>query len=416
MSIKPVQNQFNGGEISPYMDGRFDLPAYQYSAALMLNFIPISEGCFKRRGGTHFVAPVKETDAFLFQINPNPAEATVMINNAVQKTCYCAYGDVVSYTVAADGYAPASGTYKIDGNKELDVNLVSVTTKYDFEITAYPEDAKVVINGLERNAITIGAGAKIEWSVSKEGYKTQSGVISAISEDLSFSVDLKMRFSLRAYPEDAKVIINGLERSYIDVNSGEEVEWSVSKEGYKEKSGKQTITSSIEMIVSISSQVAGQVMLETSMAGKYIQTLEAGRYELLMCGQGGNGYNSGTLKPIKGTGGSAAAFKGIIRLTEDVYEIDVGGDTRLGDVVVTGAGKNGAAGNGAGGVISIPDVSKIVSFEVSTNGVKKTEQYRNYCALPSPYKDSYGFGGGNIHNYYWNMGGSAYIKLVYLGE
>ena len=41
MSIKPVQNQFNGGEISPLMDGRFDLPAYQYAAEALINNIPI---------------------------------------------------------------------------------------------------------------------------------------------------------------------------------------------------------------------------------------------------------------------------------------------------------------------------------------------------------------------------------------
>ncbi len=416
MSIKPVQNQFNGGEISPYMDGRFDLPAYQYSAALMLNFIPISEGCFKRRGGTHFVAAVKETEAFLFKVNPFPQDAKVLINNAEQRECYCAYGDVVSYSVAATGYAPASGTYKIDGNKELDVNLVSVTTKYDFEIMSSTEDATVIINGLERNKITIGAGAKIEWSVSKDGYKTQSGMINAISEDIKITVGLKMRFSITAVPADATVIINGLERNYIDVDQNEKVEWTVSKDGYKEKSGEQTVVTSLEMIVSISSQVAGQVMFDSSTTGKYVQTLEAGRYELIMCGRGGNGYNSGTLKPIKGTGGSGAAFKGIVRLTEDVYEIEIGDDSRLGDVVIAGGGNNGAAGNGAGGVLSIPDVAKIVSSEVSANGVKKTELTRNYCALPNPYKDSYGFGGGNIHNYYWNMGGPGYVKLVYLGE
>ena len=90
MSIKPVQNQFNGGEISPYMDGRFDLPAYQYSVALMQNFIPISEGCVKRRGGSHFVASAKQVDAFLFEIKPTPEDATVIINGIEQKSCYCA--------------------------------------------------------------------------------------------------------------------------------------------------------------------------------------------------------------------------------------------------------------------------------------------------------------------------------------
>ena len=68
MSIKPVQNQFNGGEISPLMDGRFDLPAYQYAAEALINNIPISEGCVKRRGGSHFVASAKQIDGLEFKL------------------------------------------------------------------------------------------------------------------------------------------------------------------------------------------------------------------------------------------------------------------------------------------------------------------------------------------------------------
>ena len=79
--VKPVLNQFNGGEISPWLEGRIDLPKYTYSAAKMLNFIPQVEGGVKRRGGSHFVAPVKEVDAVLFKIVPTPSEAIVYINN-----------------------------------------------------------------------------------------------------------------------------------------------------------------------------------------------------------------------------------------------------------------------------------------------------------------------------------------------
>ena len=60
---KPILNQFNGGEISSWLEGRIDLQKYPYSARLMRNFIPLVEGSVVRRGGSHFVASCKEEDA-----------------------------------------------------------------------------------------------------------------------------------------------------------------------------------------------------------------------------------------------------------------------------------------------------------------------------------------------------------------
>ena len=52
-------NQFNGGEISPLLAGRFDLPKYRYSASVMQNCVALAEGALKKRGGTHFVSRTK---------------------------------------------------------------------------------------------------------------------------------------------------------------------------------------------------------------------------------------------------------------------------------------------------------------------------------------------------------------------
>lgn len=417
MGIKPVQNQFNGGEISPLMDARFDLPLYQYAAAIMQNFIPASEGYFKRRGGTHFVASAKETEALLFEIVPNVEEAKVLINNIEQNSCYCAPGDVVSYTVSAEGYSQQSGTYLITENTELSVNLVSNTIKYQIEIAATPEDAVVVINGLERTSAVLGKGSRVEWSVSKDGYRTQSGVIEGISENKTIAVDLKMRLSISATPEDAVVKMNGVVRSYVDVDPNTTVEWSVSKDGYQMQSGTQVVTKSLEIDVSLSSQVAGQVMFESSTAGTYSKKLESGRYELVMCGKGGNGVYDGKINSKNNAdGGSAAAFKGVLLLEEDNYEMVVGGDSKFGNVVTTGAGKNASGKtHGAGGIISIFSTEEIISYEVAANGEKGSyaSQY-HYCALPAPYKASYGFGG--MSSKYKTTGGPAYIKLTYLGK
>ena len=63
MEMKPAKVQFNGGELSPWLEGRVDFAKYDKTAKLCRNFIPISEGSLKRRGGTRFVAftPEEET-------------------------------------------------------------------------------------------------------------------------------------------------------------------------------------------------------------------------------------------------------------------------------------------------------------------------------------------------------------------
>lgn len=413
MGVKPVQNQFNGGEISPLMGARFDLPVYQYSGAVVLNFIPTSEGYIKRRGGTHFVASAKEVDAVLFTIVPNVEDAKIIINNVEQESCYCAPGDTVTYTVSAEGYASKSGTYRVTEDTSLPVNLVSSTIKYTFAITSTPEDAVVMINGIARKTVTAGANSRIEWSVSKTGYATQSGVIEALSENKSIVVALKMRFSIKASPEGAKIIINGVERSYIDVDPGTKIDWSVSKEGYQTQSGSQTITSSIELVISLSSQSPGQVMFESSSPGTYNVRLEAGLYELIMSGKGGKGYNSGGLKPERSTGGSAAAFKGILKLSEAFYEIKVGEDSIFSNILTTGAGEDSrSTSDGNAGIISIRSSSEIVSYEVAENGVSGRFSQRNYSKLPDPYKNIYGFGGGWLDTKY----GPGFVRLVYIGK
>lgn len=443
MGVKPVQNQFNGGEISPLMGARFDLPVYQYSGAVVLNFIPTSEGYIKRRGGTHFVASAKEVDAVLFTIVPNVEDAKIIINNVEQESCYCAPGDTVTYTVSAEGYASKSGTYRVTEDTSLPVNLVSSTIKYTFAITSTPEDAVVMINGIARKTVTAGANSRIEWSVSKTGYATQSGVIEALSENKSIVVALKMRFSIKASPEGAKIIINGVERSYIDVDPGTKIDWSVSKEGYQTQSGSQTMTSSIELVISLSSQSPGQVMFESSAPGTYNVRVEDGLYELIMSGAGGNGYYwekvMSNLPPrtiyTKCSGGAGASFKGVLSLRSKIYEIFVGAvnagsnngaysqESRFSDIISVGGGSNSSESKGLGGIITIKSAEEIVSSEINQNGDNgkaSIKSYDNpsvprvYASLPQEYRNTFGYGGAGEE---WKTsGGTGFVRLVYIGK
>jgi len=55
----PIQNNFNGGEISPLLYGRPDLDRYQTGLKTCLNFIPLVQGPVQRRPGTVYIADVK---------------------------------------------------------------------------------------------------------------------------------------------------------------------------------------------------------------------------------------------------------------------------------------------------------------------------------------------------------------------
>ena len=51
-----IWSAFSGGELSPLLDGRVDLPQYMKGGATMLNWIPTPQGPMQRRGGVRFIA------------------------------------------------------------------------------------------------------------------------------------------------------------------------------------------------------------------------------------------------------------------------------------------------------------------------------------------------------------------------
>lgn len=64
----PIQVSFNGGELSPRLEGRVDIDKYASGCRTMDNFIPLVQGGALKRSGTHFVKEVKDS-----------ADATVLI-------------------------------------------------------------------------------------------------------------------------------------------------------------------------------------------------------------------------------------------------------------------------------------------------------------------------------------------------
>lgn len=57
----PIQTSFNAGEFAPELDGRVDIGKYANACSRLENFIPLAQGPARRRGGTKFVAEVKDS-------------------------------------------------------------------------------------------------------------------------------------------------------------------------------------------------------------------------------------------------------------------------------------------------------------------------------------------------------------------
>lgn len=61
MRVSPAISNFNAGELSPSMEGRFDLDKYANGCKLSENYIQTVQGPAVRRGGTRFMAEVKNS-------------------------------------------------------------------------------------------------------------------------------------------------------------------------------------------------------------------------------------------------------------------------------------------------------------------------------------------------------------------
>lgn len=214
LAIKPALNQFNGGEISPYLEGRYDWDKYNYSAKLCKNFIPTVEGYLRRRGGSRFVARKKGSQNVSFKIRVRTDDSTqptltingqsvqltqitgqsssnppVTIVTDLWETDTLTYldGTELVYVASATGYVTKSGTITVDINQhnvEIDLSQPSGETKTVKFIT--PSSAVVTLGGTTTKTITGSVGTTVAYSVAYGG-QTVTGNFT-ISEDKNYYV------------------------------------------------------------------------------------------------------------------------------------------------------------------------------------------------------------------------------------
>ena len=190
MSMKPAKIQFNGGELSPWLAARTDIAKYDKTAKLCRNFIPLTEGSLKRRGGTCFVAQTPYSDHNVnLRINPMPEHAEVLINHAKTNSITIPRADTVFYEVRAKGYVSASGKVTLVANTTLEVKLVSQVKRHTLTITTTPANARVKINGVKRNTYEAAENEEVSYIVYQNYCLPQHGTLS-LTEDKTLHITL----------------------------------------------------------------------------------------------------------------------------------------------------------------------------------------------------------------------------------
>lgn len=184
MAIKPAINQFNGGELSPYLEGRTDWDKYNYSAKLCKNFIPLIEGSLKRRGGSHFVGKVKPKESFtiLFTIKlKGDVIPNLVLNGEIigdlditYDNGYTIYstsrtyneGQFVTVNITAEGYREVNDSFNAPSTPREYIlkDISEPVTTATLTIIKATDDVSLKLNGQPVSVYTTDIETPIVWT------------------------------------------------------------------------------------------------------------------------------------------------------------------------------------------------------------------------------------------------------------
>ena len=113
---------------------------------------------------------------------------------------------------------------------------------FDFTIKANFEDAIIKINEEEISTVKASSGEQLNWSVSKEGYITQSGTYTMGEYPHTMDITLVQPvFKISTTQTGLTIKINDEERTEFQAPVGTVINWSVEKEGFEPQSGTYTL-------------------------------------------------------------------------------------------------------------------------------------------------------------------------------
>lgn len=195
---------------------------------------------------------------YVITVLPTTPNSTVFINGIEQTSLEVTAGSAVSIKIESPGYITYNELILVDKNMTLSPELE--LDEVIFTINTDPLDSKVLLNGIERNSITVPRGSSVNWTVSKSGYITKSS-----SEIVDFSHNLpvtlyqtepdKVNFSINVEtPSSTIVTINGEQRNSIIINKGDSVTWSVESPHYITQNGTNVIEEDTSLSISLEAE------------------------------------------------------------------------------------------------------------------------------------------------------------------
>ena len=135
-SLNPL-NSFVGGEWSPNMDSRYDLPGYRKAARLMRNLIPLKQGGCTRRPGTQYIAtglnPVHSLNTYLsrlqkFQYAPGTSFILEFVDKGIRFYSNGAQIQATGVTPWVSGSTYPAGAFVTDGTHGTYYALVPIVS------------------------------------------------------------------------------------------------------------------------------------------------------------------------------------------------------------------------------------------------------------------------------------------------
>lgn len=232
------------------------------------NYIAYKESFTAKEDRTIDVTLEKDTSIIrTFAIDPDPADAKVVINGNEGNILRVNNWDIVQWEVSKEGYHTQTGELEVTQDITIPVWL---TEEYKdvltFTIVPDPSDAEVVINSTPTKSIETEEGAYITWIVRKEGYTTRTDTFQ-IYESKELPVKLEKKgvatatFTINPTPSDANVYMyvrsdsdspseyagteaEGVGKLSITAAVGDWISWSVRRDGYKLLSGTYQLQTS----------------------------------------------------------------------------------------------------------------------------------------------------------------------------
>lgn len=173
-----------------------------------------------------------------------------LISGGVVRPSQIRTGIIQLETVGSGGKEPVV----TGGGVISDDTPVTPTVRYTLTINALPSDAVVKINGVKRNTASIVENMTARYTVSADGYVSQSGEV-VMTQDKTINVELvaipKYTFTINALPSNAVVMINGEQTNSITVYENTEISWSVEAENYITQSGNLVLTKDTTLDISL---------------------------------------------------------------------------------------------------------------------------------------------------------------------